>query len=85
MNGLFRLALRVLTVLFIILPVGLWIWSAMTVTLVCALNETSSACANPNSGMGLTGFLKLAIIPWALAALCSRTGKRLDLQLKEQR
>lgn len=85
MNGLHRLALRVLTVLFIILPVGLWIWSTMTVTLVCALDESSSACADPNTGLDLLGFLKLAIIPWALAALCSRAGKRLDLQLKEQR
>ncbi len=82
MNGLFRLCLRIMTIVFILLPVGLWIWSAMTVTLVCALDESSIACADPNSGMDPIGFLKLAIVPWALAVLCSRTGKRLDLQLK---
>lgn len=85
MNGLLRLALRVLTVLFIILPVGLWIWTALSVTLVCALDESSSACTNPNAGMGLFGFLKLAIVPWALAVVCSKAGKRLDLRLKEYR
>jgi hypothetical protein len=85
MNGLYRLALRVLTVLFIVLPLGLWVWTALSVTLVCALDESSSACANPNAGLDPIGFLKLAIIPWALAALCSKAGKRLDLKLKEQR
>jgi hypothetical protein len=85
MNGLYRLALRILTVMLIILPVGLWVWTAMSVSLVCALDESSSACADPNAGMDALGFLKLAIVPWALAALCSNIGKRLDLRLKEER
>ena len=83
MNGLYRLALRVFTVLFIVLPLGLWVWTALSVTLVCVLDESSSACGNPNAGLDPIGFLKLAIIPWA--ALCSKAGKRLDLKLKEER
>lgn len=85
MNGLYRLALRVFTVLFVVLPVGLWIWMALSITLVCALDESSSACADPSAAPDAIGFLKLAIVPWALAALCSKAGKRLDLRLKEER
>lgn len=82
MTGLYRLGLRVLTVLFILLPVGLWLWSMLTVTLVCTLDETSTACADPNAGLDMLGFVKLAVVPWALAAVCGNAGKRLDLRLK---
>jgi hypothetical protein len=66
------IGLKILTILLVILPVAVWAWSLMTVNLACALDESSAACADLNEGLARIGFLKLAVVPWVLAAVCSR-------------